>query len=56
MKSVIAGVAAPLVVFAVLVAVAPDASAAGIREAHDSTAGGVPLVGSSVNDEEAGSG
>jgi hypothetical protein len=53
MRSVIGGVAAPLVAFAVLVAAvlvagAPDASAAGTGESHPSTAGGVTLFSGSV--------
>jgi hypothetical protein len=49
MKSVIGGVVAPLVVFAVLVAGAPDASAAGTGELHPLAAGGVSLLSDSVN-------
>lgn len=49
MKSVIGGVAAPLVAFAVLAAGAPDASATGTGESHPSTAGGVLLLNGSVN-------
>ena len=49
MKSVIGGVAAPLVAFAVLVAGAPDASATSTGESHLSTAGGVPLFSGSVD-------
>lgn len=49
MKSVIGGVAVPLVAFAVLAAGAPDASATGTGESHPSTAGGVLLLSGSVN-------
>lgn len=49
MKSVIGGVAAPLVAFAVLAAGAPDASVTGRGESHPSTAGGVLLLSGSVN-------
>ncbi len=49
MKSVIGGVAAPLIVFAVLVAGAPDASATDTGESYPSTAGGALLLSGSVN-------
>jgi hypothetical protein len=49
MKSVIGGVAAPLVAFAVLVAGAPDASAAGAGQSHPSTEGEILLLSSSAN-------
>ncbi|MGH3872463.1 MAG: hypothetical protein ACRDSR_13325 [Pseudonocardiaceae bacterium] len=48
MKSVIGGVVAPLVAFAVLTAGAPNASAAGIGESYSMTAGGVLHRGDSV--------
>jgi hypothetical protein len=49
MKSVIGGVAAPLVAFAVLVAGAPDASAVDTGASHPSTARGVLFLSGSLN-------
>lgn len=48
MKSVIGGVVAPLVAFAVLAAGAPDASATGTGGSYSTTAGGVLLLSDSV--------
>ena len=49
MKSVVGGVAAPLVAFAVLIAGAPDASAVDTETSHPSTARAVLFLSGSLN-------